>query len=137
MSDPNLSSFLWSVADLLRGDYRQSDYDKVILPFTVLRRLDCVWESTRPVVLTELAAREHAGTASRRRRERSRPRETPSAFVMDAVARCIHFRKSQQDFLARGLVSAKRARASGTFASTDTVIAGLRKRLERAKRGAK
>ena len=33
-----LSSFIWSVADLLRGDYKQSDYGKVILPFTVLRR---------------------------------------------------------------------------------------------------
>ena len=43
----NLSSFIWSVADLLRGDYRQSDYGKVILPFTVLRRLDCVLERTK------------------------------------------------------------------------------------------
>lgn len=33
----NLSAFIWSVADLLRGDYKQSDYGKVILPFTVLR----------------------------------------------------------------------------------------------------
>jgi hypothetical protein len=33
-----LSSFIWSVADLLRGDYKQSDYGKVILPFTVLIR---------------------------------------------------------------------------------------------------
>ena len=39
MNDPNLSSFIWSVADLLRGDYKQSEYGKVILPFTVLRRL--------------------------------------------------------------------------------------------------
>jgi type I restriction enzyme M protein len=61
MSDPNLSSFIWSVADLLRGDYKQSEYGKVILPFTVLRRLDCVLESTKPAVLTELAAREKAG----------------------------------------------------------------------------
>ena len=38
MPDPNLSSFIWSVADLLRGDYKQSEYGKVILPFTVLRR---------------------------------------------------------------------------------------------------
>lgn len=43
----NLSSFIWSVADLLRGDYKQSDYGKVILPFTVLRRLDCVLEPTK------------------------------------------------------------------------------------------
>jgi type I restriction enzyme M protein len=42
MNQPALSAFIWSVADLLRGDYKQSDYGKVILPFTVLRRLDCV-----------------------------------------------------------------------------------------------
>ncbi len=58
MSDTNLSSFIWSVADLLRGDYRQSEYGKVILPFTVLRRLDCVLESTKPAVLAELAKRQ-------------------------------------------------------------------------------
>ncbi|MEA3211793.1 MAG: type restriction enzyme protein [Chthoniobacter sp.] len=56
-----MSSFIWSVADLLRGDYKQSEYGKVILPFTVLRRLDCVLETTKPAVLTELAAREKAG----------------------------------------------------------------------------
>ena len=57
MSDPNLSSFIWSVADLLRGDYKQSDYAKVILPFTVLRRLDCVLEPSKTAVLAELAKR--------------------------------------------------------------------------------
>ena len=61
MTDPNLSSFIWSVADLLRGDYKQSEYGKVILPFTVLRRLDCVLEPTKAGVLTELAKREKAG----------------------------------------------------------------------------
>lgn len=50
-SKQNLSSFLWSVADLLRGDYRQSEYGKVILPFTVLRRLDCVLEGAKEEVL--------------------------------------------------------------------------------------
>jgi type I restriction enzyme M protein len=61
MSDANLSSFLWSVADLLRGDYKQSEYGKVILPFTVLRRLDCVLESTKAAVLVEKEKREKAG----------------------------------------------------------------------------
>lgn len=61
MSDPNLSSFIWSVADLLRGDYTQSEYGKVILPFTVLRRLDCVLEATKPAVLAEKEKREKAG----------------------------------------------------------------------------
>jgi type I restriction enzyme M protein len=58
MSDPNLSSFIWSVADLLRGDYKQSEYGKVILPFTVLRRLDCVLDETKSDVLDELKKRE-------------------------------------------------------------------------------
>jgi type I restriction enzyme M protein len=46
-----ITSFIWGVADLLRGDYKQSDYGKVILPFTVLRRLDCVLDATRQQVL--------------------------------------------------------------------------------------
>ena len=54
----NLSSFLWSIAELLRGDYKRSDYGKVILPFTVLRRLDCVLEPTKEEVLKEKALRE-------------------------------------------------------------------------------
>ena len=61
MSQPNLSSFLWSVADLLRGDYKQSEYGKVILPFTVLRRLDCVLEPTKAAVLAEQTNRLAAG----------------------------------------------------------------------------
>jgi type I restriction enzyme M protein len=60
MADPNLSAFLWSVADLLRGDYKQSEYGKVILPFTVLRRLDCVLEPTKSAVLAEKKLREQA-----------------------------------------------------------------------------
>ncbi|MFP9190799.1 N-6 DNA methylase [Natrialbaceae archaeon A-CW1-1] len=42
--------FIWSVADLLRGDYKQSEYQKVILPLTVLRRMDCVTEPTKDEV---------------------------------------------------------------------------------------
>ncbi|KKD09757.1 type I restriction-modification system subunit M [Streptomyces sp. WM6386] len=40
----------WSVAELLRGDYKQSEYGRVILPFTLLRRLECVLEPTREKV---------------------------------------------------------------------------------------
>ena len=61
MNQQALSSFIWSVADLLRGDYKQSEYGKVILPFTVLRRLDCVLEATKPAVLTENAKQLKAG----------------------------------------------------------------------------
>ena len=60
MSDSNLSSFIWSIADLLRGDYKQSEYGKVVLPFTILRRLDCVLEPTKEAVLAEYAIRTKA-----------------------------------------------------------------------------
>ena len=46
-----IAGFIWQVADLLRGDYKQADYVKVILPFTVLRRLDCVLEPSKAKVL--------------------------------------------------------------------------------------
>ena len=45
------ANFIWAIADILRGDYKQSDYGKVILPLTVLRRLDCVLESSKEDVL--------------------------------------------------------------------------------------
>ncbi|MCK9689482.1 type I restriction-modification system subunit M [Scleromatobacter humisilvae] len=61
MNHQALSSFIWSVADLLRGDYKQSEYGRVILPFTVLRRLDCVLEGTKPAVLAEFQAKTKAG----------------------------------------------------------------------------
>ena len=47
----NHAAFIWSIADLLRGDYKQSEYGKVILPLTVIRRLDCVLERTKAAVL--------------------------------------------------------------------------------------
>ena len=56
-----LAAFIWSVADLLRGDYKQSEYGKVILPFTVLRRLDCVLEPTKDAVLARKAELEEKG----------------------------------------------------------------------------
>src|ERR1700677_1964234 len=47
----NLSSFVWSIADILRGDFKPSEYGKVVLPFVVLRRLDCILESSKDAVL--------------------------------------------------------------------------------------
>jgi type I restriction enzyme M protein len=61
MSDPNLSSFIWAIADLPLGDYKQSEHGKVILPFTVLRRLDCVLEAPKAAVLAELRLPTKAG----------------------------------------------------------------------------
>ena len=50
--------FIWSVADLLRGDVRQHEYGQFILPFVVLRRLDCVLEPTKQQVIARAAALE-------------------------------------------------------------------------------
>ena len=47
----SLASLIWSVADLLRGDFKQSQYGRIILPFTVLRRLECVLEANKQKVL--------------------------------------------------------------------------------------
>ena len=50
----SMAAFLWSVADLLRGDFKQSQYGRVILPFTVLRRLECVLAPTKQAVRDKL-----------------------------------------------------------------------------------
>lgn len=52
MSDHHYyTNFIWQIADLLRGPYRPPQYERVMLPLTVLRRFDCVLESTKPQVL--------------------------------------------------------------------------------------
>jgi type I restriction enzyme M protein len=61
MNQTSLSALIWSVADLLRGDYKQSEYGRVILPFTVLRRLDGVLAPTKAAVLAENDAKTKAG----------------------------------------------------------------------------
>jgi type I restriction-modification system DNA methylase subunit len=48
-------SFIWNVADLLRGPYKPPPYGRVILPLTVLRRLDCVLDPTMDKVLAKAA----------------------------------------------------------------------------------
>ncbi|PBB34338.1 class I SAM-dependent DNA methyltransferase [Mesorhizobium sp. WSM3882] len=47
----SLANFVWQIAEILRGDFKQSEYGKVILPFVVLRRLDCILEPTKKAVL--------------------------------------------------------------------------------------
>lgn len=61
MAEQSISALIWATADLLRGDYKQSDYGKIILPFTLLRRLECVLDSTRDAVLAEHEARKNLG----------------------------------------------------------------------------
>lgn len=57
-NNSQIAAFIWSVADLLRGDFKQSQYGRVILPFTLLRRLECVLEPTKNNVLA--GAKAHA-----------------------------------------------------------------------------
>ncbi|MFA0633895.1 N-6 DNA methylase [Vibrio breoganii] len=57
MTNTNFSqtaAFIWSVADLLRGDFKQSQYGRVILPFTLLRRLECVLEGSKDAVIAQV-----------------------------------------------------------------------------------
>ncbi|WP_447893971.1 N-6 DNA methylase [Vreelandella sp. GE22] len=56
-SHSQLAAFIWSVADLLRGDFKLSQYGRIILPFTLLRRLECVLEPTKQTVVD--AAHQH------------------------------------------------------------------------------
>jgi type I restriction enzyme M protein len=56
MNQQNLADFIWNVADALRGPFRPSLYGRIILPFTVLRRLECVLEPTRDAVRAQHAA---------------------------------------------------------------------------------
>lgn len=53
------ANHIWSIADLLRGEYKRADYGKVILPFTVLRRLDILLEPTKENVLKEFEKNRH------------------------------------------------------------------------------
>src|SRR4051794_1291141 len=57
----NHANLIWGIAELLRGDYKQADYGKVILPVVVMRRLDQVLEPTRDRVIAQAAKLEAAG----------------------------------------------------------------------------
>ena len=59
----NNANFTWSIADLLRGPYKPHQYGAVVLPFTILRRLDCVLEPTKQAVLEEANKRGGAAAA--------------------------------------------------------------------------
>ncbi len=52
------AAFLWSIADLLRGDFKQSQYGRIILPFTLLRRMECVLAPNKDAVVREFYAQE-------------------------------------------------------------------------------
>lgn len=61
MNQQNLAEFIWNVADVLRGDFKQSEFGRIILPFTVLRRLECVLEPTRDKVRSQFEGMKASG----------------------------------------------------------------------------
>jgi type I restriction enzyme M protein len=78
-------AFIWSVADLLRGDYKAHDYGKIILPLTVLRRLDATLAPTKAAVLAKDAELEKQGLVNR-------------AKVLERVAKVPFYNTSPLDF---------------------------------------
>jgi hypothetical protein len=117
-----LAAYIWSLADLLRGDFKQSQYGRVILPFTILRRLECVLEARKPEVLAEvqkLAAMDLEPEAQQK-------------FLLKAAQQAF-FNTSQMDLSKLGSKDTKtnllsyvnafsrtRARSSSTSASTSS-----------------
>lgn len=79
------ADLIWRVADLLRGDYKQSDYGKVILPMTVLRRLDCVLAPTKQKVLDYLPKVENL-------------KESAKDLALNKIAGFNFHNRSQYDF---------------------------------------
>lgn len=77
--------FIWSVADLLRGDYKAHEYGRVILPLTVLRRLDATLAPTKAAVLAKDAELDRQGLHNR-------------AKVLERVAGVPFYNTSQLDF---------------------------------------
>src|SRR5438552_9432804 len=57
LTHQDLSNLIWQIADLLRGPYRPPQYERLMLPMTVLRRFDCVLAPTKARVLAEHAKR--------------------------------------------------------------------------------
>ncbi len=61
MAQPYLSSLIWSTTDLLRGNYKQSEYGKVILPITLLMRLKCMLEPIKDAMFEEYEMHKELG----------------------------------------------------------------------------
>ncbi|MGP2452676.1 type I restriction-modification system subunit M [Acinetobacter baumannii] len=95
MTNTNFSqvaAFIWSVADLLRGDFKQSQYGRVILPFTLLRRLECVFESSKASVLE----------ANEKVRAMPLPEEAKEKMLLKATEGLSFFNTSELDLSSLG-----------------------------------
>ena len=88
----NQAAFIWSLADLLRGDFRQSQYGRIILPFTLLRRLEGVLEGKKEAVLTEFD----------RLQAMNLPEEAQEKFLLKATGGLSFFNTSKMDLSKLG-----------------------------------
>jgi len=93
----NLASYCWSIADLLRGDFKQSQYGRIILPFTLLRRLEGVLEATKANVLAEHDKVQKMGL----------PEEAQEKLLLRATGGLSFFNTSKMDLSKLGEVGIK------------------------------
>lgn len=87
-----VAAFIWSVADLLRGDFKQSQYGRVILPFTLLRRLECVFEPSKTKVLE----------ANEKVKVMTLPEEAKEKMLLKATEGLSFFNTSELDLSSLG-----------------------------------
>ena len=88
----NQAAFIWSLADLLRGDFKQSQYGRIILPFTLLRRLEGVLDDKKEAVLTEFD----------RLQAMNLPEEAQEKFLLKATGGLSFFNTSKMDLSKLG-----------------------------------
>ena len=88
----NQAAFIWSLADLLRGDFKQSQYGRIILPFTLLRRLEGVLEDKKEAVLAEFD----------RLQAMNLPEEAQEKFLLKATGGVSFFNTSKMDLSKLG-----------------------------------
>jgi len=91
-SSTNLASDSWALADLLRGDFKQSQYGRIILPFSLLRRLECVLEPTKATVLAEFERIQTMALAE----------EAQEKFLLRATSGLAFFNTSKMDLATLG-----------------------------------
>ncbi|MFA6961949.1 MAG: type I restriction-modification system subunit M N-terminal domain-containing protein [Opitutaceae bacterium] len=105
----NLAAYSWSIADLLRGDFKQSQYGRIILPFTLLRRLECVLAPTKPKVLAEVD----------KLAKQKLPEEAREKLLLRATGGLSFFNTSRMDLGTLG--------ESGIKANLDSYVAAFSK----------
>ncbi|MCG8122751.1 MAG: type I restriction-modification system subunit M, partial [Candidatus Thiodiazotropha taylori] len=103
----NLAAYIWSLADLLRGDFKQSQYGRIILPFTLLRRLECVLETSKETVLAEFE----------KVQKMDLPEEAQEKLLLRATNGLSFFNTSKMDLSKLG--------ESGIKANLDTYLQGF------------